>query len=204
MSRFDYSGPMTGDIRTVESSDGAEIHTVSLGSGERTVVLAHGYGLGHAEWNLVGPMLAERGLRAVAFDQRGHGRSTIGRSGVGSMQMASDYAAVLEAYDASDCVLVGHSMGGFLALAFLLESGLPATSRVGSLFLMATFAGDVLRNSAQNRLQIPLIKSGVLQRMLGFSIVNSSCASVFSVLCCSASGSSGCRITVSYASMARS
>jgi pimeloyl-ACP methyl ester carboxylesterase len=162
---------MAGEIRTVESADGAEIHTVSLGAGDRTVVLAHGYGLGHAEWNLVGSMLAERGFRVVAFDQRGHGRSTIGRDGVGSMQMSSDYAAVLDAYDASHCVLVGHSMGGFLALAFLLESGLSATSRVGSLFLMATFAGDVLRNNAQNRLQIPLIKSGVLQRMLGLSFV---------------------------------
>ena len=58
--------------------------------------------------------------RVVAFDQRGHGGSTIGSDGIGSRQMASDYGAVLEAYDVNNGVLVGHSMGGFLALAFLL------------------------------------------------------------------------------------
>jgi non-heme chloroperoxidase len=111
-------------------------------------------------------MLEARGFRVVAFDQRGHGRSTIGSDGVGTAQMIGDYGAVLEAYDARDALFVGHSMGGFLAIAFLLDDNSGARERVGSLLLMATFAGDVNRSNPQNRLQIPLIQSGILARLL--------------------------------------
>jgi pimeloyl-ACP methyl ester carboxylesterase len=80
--------------------------------------------------------------------------------------MASDYAAVLEHHDVRDGVLVGHSMGGFLSVAFLLEHPEVVPDRLRGLVLMATFAGDVNRKNPQNRLQIPLIKSGILVRMV--------------------------------------
>lgn len=166
----EYSDPMEGTATTVDRPDGTSIHTVSAGSGERTVVLAHGYGFTLDGWNLIARALVDCGLRVVAFDQRGHGRSTIGADGIGSAQMASDYGAVLEAHDVEDGVLVGHSMGGFLSIAFLL-GGSDAVGRVGSLLLMATFAGDVSRDNPQNRLQIPLIRSGVLPKMLGAGFV---------------------------------
>lgn len=166
----DYARPMQGEVTTVTSPDGAEIHTVTAGSGDRTVVLAHGYGFNADPWNDVADRLVDAGLRVVAFDQRGHGRSTAGSEGVGTAQMASDYAAVLEAHDVRDGVLVGHSMGGFLSIAFLL-SGHEAVSRVKGLLLMATFAGNVAHKSPQNRMQIPLIKSGILIRLLGIPFV---------------------------------
>ncbi|NND83774.1 MAG: alpha/beta hydrolase [Acidimicrobiia bacterium] len=162
----DYGRPMQGEVMKVASHDGAEIHTVSAGSGEKTVVLAHGYGFSADGWNDVAELLVDAGMRVVAFDQRGHGRSTIGSEGVGSAQMAGDYAAVLEAHDVQDGVLVGHSMGGFLSIAFLL-SDLEAKRRVKSLLLMATFAGNVAHKSPQNKMQIPMIKSGILVRLLG-------------------------------------
>lgn len=37
---------------------------------------------------------------------------------------------------------------------------------IKSCVLMATFAGDVNKNNFQNRLQIPLIKSGLLQKLI--------------------------------------
>lgn len=166
MAGYDYASTLQGTEVAVERPDGTRLHTVSLGTGERTVVLAHGYGASSQGWNLVAPRLAERGLRVLAFDQRGHGRSTIGADGIGTGSMASDYGAVLETYDVNHGVLVGHSMGGFLALAFLLEDEGTATDRVGALMLMATFAGDVNRKNPQNRLQIPLIKSGMMLRLL--------------------------------------
>jgi non-heme chloroperoxidase len=165
-----YDRPLEGDVLVVGQPDGSSIHSVSLGSGDRAVVLAHGYGFTMDEWNEVAERLVEQGLRVVAFDQRGHGRSTVGADGIGTDQMASAYAAVLEAHDVRDAVLVGHSMGGFLSLAFLL-GGFEAADRVGSLLLMATFAGDVSRDNPQNRLQIPLIKSGVLPALLGIGFV---------------------------------
>ena len=168
MIRPDYSAPLIGDERIIDRPDGTQLRTVAAGDGARTVLLAHGYGFGAEEWNLIAGDLVERGYRVITFDQRGHGHSTIGTDGIGSRQMASDYGAILEAYDVDDGILVGHSMGGFLAVTFLTETPGDAVERVGSLVLMATFAGDVSRKNPQNRLQIPMIRSGLMQRILRF------------------------------------
>lgn len=170
MARYAYADPLVGTESFVERADGTALRTVAVGSGERTVVLAHGYAGAADHWNLVAPMLVDAGLSVVAFDQRGHGASSIGSGGTGSSEMASDYGAILEFYDLHDATLAGHSMGGFLALTFLLSGADPAR-RIDSLLLMGTFAGDVSRSNPQNRLQIPLIKSGVLQRLLRFGPV---------------------------------
>lgn len=171
MATHDYASPMEGTERFVDREDGTRLRTVSTGDGDRTVVLAHGYGFSADEWNLVAPRLVDQGFTVIAFDQRGHGRSTIGAEGIGSLQMASDYGAILEAYDVQRGVLVGHSMGGFLSLAFLLDDPSPAKDRIAALMLMATFAGDVNRKAPQNRLQIPLIRSGILPRLVSFGPV---------------------------------
>ena len=163
---IDYAAPLAGDPRVVTSADGARIHTVSAGEGP-PVVLAHGFAIDKDEWNLVGAELVARGRRVIAFDQRGHGRSTIGRGGVGSWQMASDYAAVLAAYDVSGGVLAAHSMGGFVAIRFLLENRDLVERHLAGALLVSTMAGDVSRDNPQNKLQIPLLKSGILARLVG-------------------------------------
>ncbi|HEY5652101.1 MAG TPA: hypothetical protein VIW46_11680 [Acidimicrobiia bacterium] len=55
----DYARPMQGEVTTVTSPDGAEIHTVTAGSGDRTVVLAHGYGFNADPWNDVADRLVD-------------------------------------------------------------------------------------------------------------------------------------------------
>jgi non-heme chloroperoxidase len=162
---IDYGAPLAGEPRVVTSADGARIHTVSAGTGS-PVVLAHGFAIDKDEWNVVAAALVESGHQVIAFDQRGHGSSTIGRGGVGSWQMASDYAAVLSAYDVRSGVLAAHSMGGFVAIRFMLENrDLVEQHLVGAL-LMSTMAGDVARDNPQNKLQIPLLKSGILARLV--------------------------------------
>lgn len=170
MTTNTYAEPLAGAEKYVDRSDGTKLRTVSVGSGDLTALLAHGYGGGADHWNMIAGKLVAEGMRVIAFDQRGHGGSSIGDDGIGTAQMASDYEAILEAYDLNHVVLAGHSMGGFLSIAFLLSDS-KATSRVGSLLLMATFAGDVSRKNPQNRVQIPLIKSGILVRLLGFGPV---------------------------------
>jgi pimeloyl-ACP methyl ester carboxylesterase len=167
---IDYAAPLAGEPRVVTSADGARIHTVSAGSGA-PVVLAHGFAIDKDEWNLVAAALVERGRQVIAFDQRGHGLSTIGRGGVGSWQMASDYAAVLDAYDVRDGVLAAHSMGGFVAIRFLLENPDLVERHLSGALLMATMAGDVARDNPQNKLQIPLLKSGILARLVSTDVV---------------------------------
>jgi pimeloyl-ACP methyl ester carboxylesterase len=149
----------------VTTTDGTRLRTVSAGQGA-TVVLAHGYGYAAEEWNVIAARLLNAGYHVITFDQRGHGKSTIGSGGVGSAQMADDYVAVLEHYHVEDAILVGHSMGGFLAQVFWLRHPDVATARVSALVLFATFAGNVLVGAPQNRVQIPLIKYGILQRIL--------------------------------------
>jgi non-heme chloroperoxidase len=150
-----------GEDRIVERPDGTRIHVRTAGSGP-TVVLAHGYGVTLLEWNVIWTQLLELGCRCVAFDLRGHGRSTVGVDGIGSTQMAGDYHAVLTELDIQDAVLVGHSTGGFLAIKAMLEHP-DLSDRLRGFVAFASTAGDILRGSPQNRLQIPLIQLGVME-----------------------------------------
>jgi pimeloyl-ACP methyl ester carboxylesterase len=166
----DVRSPLTGTVRVVETDDGTRIHTISAGEGP-TVVLAHGFAIDSTEWNVIAADLIARGRRVIAFDQRGHGRTTIGTDGVGSRQMAGDYAAVLAAYDVSDAVLVMHSMGGFVGVRFLVENPDLVSRHLRAAMLVATFAGDVNRDNPQNKLQIPLIRVGILQRIVASDVI---------------------------------
>ncbi|KIG19450.1 putative hydrolase [Enhygromyxa salina] len=150
-----------GTQRFIERPDGTRIRAVVAGEGP-TVVLAHGYGLTLGEWSLVWTRLLELGFRCIGFDLRGHGLSTIGTDGIGSTQMADDYEALFAALEIKDAVLVGHSTGGFLAIRALLEHP-SLVERVRGLVGLATTAGQVMRGSPQNRVQVPLIKSGLIQ-----------------------------------------
>lgn len=164
----DFAAMLDGEVVWIERPDGTRLRTVVMGSDGSDIVLAHGYGFNADEWNLVASRLVDHGHRVIAFDQRGHDRSTIGSDGIGSAQMAGDYVAILERHDVTDGVLVGHSMGGFLSVRFLLDHPEVVARRLRGCLLMATFAGDVNRSNPQNRLQIPLIKSGILTRLLHF------------------------------------
>ena len=161
----DFRRPLSAVERVITTDDGTQLSTVSMGSGT-PVVLAHGFALDMHGWNVIAEDLVRRGFRVIAFDQRGHGRSDIGSQGVGSRQMVDDYLAVLRAYDVTGGILVGHSMGGFLAIRALVEQPTAMARHLRGCVLMATFAGDVNRKNIQNRIQIPMIQSGLMGRMI--------------------------------------
>lgn len=161
----DFRRPLSAVERVITTDDGTRLSTVSMGSGT-PVVLAHGFALDMHGWNVIAEDLVRRGFRVIAFDQRGHGRSDIGSQGVGSRQMVDDYLAVLRAYDVTGGILVGHSMGGFLAIRALVEQPTAMARHLRGCVLMATFAGDVNRKNIQNRIQIPMIQSGLMGRMI--------------------------------------
>jgi len=153
-----------GEEILVTRRDGTLLRALVAGEGP-PVVFAHGYAATLAEWNLVWDDLLTRGFRVIAFDQRGHGRSTLGSAGSGSEHMAADYAAILEHFDVCDGVLVGHSMGGFVAIRAVLDHP-DLARRLRGLVLFATWGGRVLDGAPQNRLQIPLLERGILPRLL--------------------------------------
>jgi non-heme chloroperoxidase len=153
-----------GERVFIDRPDGTVLHALAAGQGP-PVILVHGYTARILEWNLAWDELQARGFRVIAFDQRGHGRSTLGSDGIGSEQMAADLAAVLRHFDVHDGVLVGHSMGGFVSIRAVLDHA-DVAPRLRGLVLFATWAGRILDGAPQNRLQIPLLQHGILQRLV--------------------------------------
>jgi non-heme chloroperoxidase len=153
-----------GETVFIVRPDGTRLRAVVAGKGP-VVVLAHAYSVTLQEWNVVFDHLVQAGFRVITFDQRGHGDSTIGSDGLGSRQMAGDYQAILEHFEVRDAILVGHSMGGFLSLVFMLTSPAIAAERLRGVVLFATTAGNAIKGSLQNRVQIPMIRYGLMQRI---------------------------------------
>jgi pimeloyl-ACP methyl ester carboxylesterase len=153
-----------GSVDVLVRPDGTRIRSVSRGHGP-TVVLAHGYLLDLMLFNLVFDALVSAGHRVIAFDQRGHGASTIGSDGLGSAALASDYAALLDHYAVEDGTLVAHSMGAFLSIVLCLREPALVRRRLRKLVLIGGNAGSVAQGSLQNRIQIPLLRFGLSRRL---------------------------------------
>jgi pimeloyl-ACP methyl ester carboxylesterase len=84
------------------------------------VVLVHGHFGNLGSFDVLGPLLAHQ-VRAVAYDQRGHGWSESGPVSVRSF--ADDLTAVLSALDLTGPVLYGGSFGTLVCLGYFLEGG---------------------------------------------------------------------------------
>lgn len=125
--------------RRFPSHDGGSVYAISRGSGP-TVVLSHGVTIDSRVWVKQLDALPERGLRVVAYDHRGHGQSVAGTTGHSLDNLGADVRTVLEGLDLRDVILVGHSMGGLAAQAFVLGHPEIARVRVRGLVLLSTFA----------------------------------------------------------------
>jgi len=82
--------------------------------GRPLVVLLHALGCHRGWWEWAAPLLAERYL-VVAPVFRGHGDSP-GADDYGSKAYAEDVERPRQRLGAGPCALVGHSMGGYVAL----------------------------------------------------------------------------------------
>lgn len=81
------------------------------------VVLIHGFLENATMWNALTPTLLKRN-RVVTIDLLGHGKSDC-LGYVHSMELfAETIAAVLKQLQIRKCILIGHSLGGYVALAF--------------------------------------------------------------------------------------
>jgi pimeloyl-ACP methyl ester carboxylesterase len=118
------------------SLDGLEIDCDDLGETDGLpIVLLHGFTGHRDDFETVRDRLAEW-TRVIVPDLRGHGGARHG----GGLEahtfeaLVGDVARVLEALDIPRCHLLGHSMGGMVALRFTLAY----PERVASLVLMST------------------------------------------------------------------
>jgi 3-oxoadipate enol-lactonase len=115
--------------------DGAELHVEVEGEGT-PVVLVHGLGLQGGLWNRLCEVLGD-GYQVVRVDLRGSPRCRELAPGELSLtRWASDLADVVDGLALDRPVVVGHSLGGAVALRFALDR--PYTPR--ALVLMCTEA----------------------------------------------------------------
>ncbi|MCA0756680.1 alpha/beta hydrolase [Paenibacillus sp. N4] len=84
----------------------------------QTVVLLHGYCGSSAYWEKIAEGL-EQSVRIIAPDLRGHGQSSAPEDDVYTMDLfAEDIAQLLIQLQLHNVILLGHSLGGYVTLAF--------------------------------------------------------------------------------------
>ena len=79
-----------------------------------TLLFLHGVGGGHAAWNRQVPYFAALGYRAHAWDQPGYGGTAL-VDPYDLEQVCGALQRLIESLGGEPVVLVGHSMGGFVA-----------------------------------------------------------------------------------------
>lgn len=92
------------------------IHCYTQGKGN-CIVLLHGF-LGSSEiWKYISPYLV-KSFKVISIDLPGHGKSDCFGYAHSMELMADAVHTVLKHFKIKKCVIVGHSMGGYVALAF--------------------------------------------------------------------------------------
>ena len=105
-------------MATITTRDGVSLYVKDWGRG-RPVVLLHGWPLSADTYDDLGMAIANAGMRAIAYDRRGFGRSDQPWGGYDYDTMATDLADVLEKTGARGAALVGFSMGGGEVVRYL-------------------------------------------------------------------------------------
>jgi pimeloyl-ACP methyl ester carboxylesterase len=113
---------------------GLDLHVVDEGSGTPPLLLVHGFTGSDIDWVDVQPALA-KGRRTVAYTHRGHGDSQHADRYTFD-ELVADLVEVIDQLGLAPLHLLGHSMGGIVALRYALEH----PERLRSLILMDTFA----------------------------------------------------------------
>jgi len=87
------------------------------GASGKPIVLIHGFPLANEVWNAQAQALS-RAHRAIRIDLRGMGASSVPAGPYLMETLAADVAAVLDALSIERAWFAGHSLGGYVTLAF--------------------------------------------------------------------------------------
>lgn len=87
--------------------------------GEKTILFLHGWPANHNLFEYQFNELPPKGFRCVGLDTRGFGESDQPFSGYGYDRLADDVRTVIESMKLSNLTLVGHSMGGAIAVRYM-------------------------------------------------------------------------------------
>lgn len=129
-------------------SDDTKLEVRTAGSGD-AVVLLHGFPFSSEIWNAQIEALSHTHF-VVAPDLRGLGKSAVSPGPYLMETLAGDLAAVLDALGVERASLVGHSLGGYVALAFFRMF----SERVARLALVCSRIDADSAATAKARLQL--------------------------------------------------
>lgn len=140
--------PLNGRPLRITSADGTELYAEAFGPDDGdTIVLAHGWTEQLTFWGPVIDYLRAGGLRVVAYDLRGHGRSRAAADGDYALErFGEDLEAVLATVgagaDGERAVVVGHSLGAMSIAAWAQNHDPQARARAA--VMINTGLGDLL------------------------------------------------------------
>jgi pimeloyl-ACP methyl ester carboxylesterase len=137
---------LSGRPLGVSSADGTRLHAEVFGSDDGpTLVLAHGWTEQLSFWGGLIEILSARGVRLVAYDLRGHGRSAPASGGDYALErFGEDVEAVLVAgtREGERAVVAGHSLGAMAIAAWAEHHDVHAHARAAA--LVNTGLGDLI------------------------------------------------------------
>ena len=123
----------------IETNDGTILFYKDWGEG-KPVLFVHGWCLGADMWEYQIPRLVDDGLRCIAYDVRGCGRSDQPGQGYDFDTLADDLAVVIEHLGLRDVTLVGHSMGSGQILRYLSRHGGGRVAQVALVSMIPPFS----------------------------------------------------------------
>lgn len=130
-------------IQTNDSRFGEPVNLFYQDWGQgKPVVLIHGWPLSHEMWEYQMTELPKQGIRCIAYDRRGFGKSSKPWSGYDYDTLADDLKAVLDELDLQDVTLVGFSMGGGEVARYFSRHG---GARVSKAVLVSAVTPFMLR-----------------------------------------------------------
>lgn len=150
------------------------LHICDSEKGEKCVVLLHGYLESLMVWEDFIPHLYKQ-LRVVTLDLPGHGISVVNGECHTMEYLADVVADLMASLGVEHYTVVGHSMGGYVALAVAEKY---ADRLDGVVLLSSTPNPDTDEKRENRRREIELVKSGkkdLLARVApeaGFAVVN--------------------------------
>lgn len=147
--------PRTMTERFIMAGDTA-LHVCDSQTGERCIVLLHGYLESMLVWDDFVPLLYKH-VRVVTLDLPGHGISVVDGECHSMEFLADTVAAGIRALGIDRCTVVGHSMGGYVALA-LCERHPDLLD--GLVLLSSTPNADTPEKQENRRREIEIVKSG--------------------------------------------
>ena len=132
------------------------LHVCDSQAGEKCVVLLHGYLESMLVWEDFIPYLYKE-VRVITLDLPGHGISVV-TGEIHTMDFLADTIAdALKALGIEKCTLVGHSMGGYVALAFCERH---PEMLDGLVLFSSTPNPDTPEKAENRRREIALVKAG--------------------------------------------